>query len=83
MLKPARKRDYEAFGHLLREVRKGAGFTQVRLAKRMREDQATISRMERGVQRVDLIELQRFCRIFGISLTEFVGRFEKAARKRK
>lgn len=82
MLKPSRKREYETFGRLLREARKEASFTQVSLAKRLREDQAMISRMERGVQRVDMIELRRFCRIFGISLAQFVERFEKAARKK-
>ena len=61
---------------LLRDVRHEAGLTQVELAARLDTLQATISNYERGERRLDLIELAKVCQAIGISLREFVDRFE-------
>ncbi len=62
---------------LLRQIRVDAGLTQVDLAKRLREPQAFVSRYETGERRLDLLELREVCRAVGVSLKEFVRRFEK------
>ena len=62
---------------LLRQIRRDAGLTQTDLAKRLREPQAFVSRYETGERRLDLLELKEVCRAVGISLKEFVKRFEK------
>jgi transcriptional regulator with XRE-family HTH domain len=62
---------------LLRQIRLDAGLTQVDLAKRLREPQAFVSRYETGERRLDLLELKEVCRAVGISLKDFVKRFEK------
>ncbi len=46
----------------LREIRIGAGLTQVELAKRARMDQADISRIEKGAKAISLDVLDRLCR---------------------
>ena len=45
----------------LREIRIGAGLTQVELAKRARMDQADISRIEKGAKAISLDVLNRLC----------------------
>jgi hypothetical protein len=37
-----------------------------------------VSGIERGSRRLDLIQLRDICAIFGITLVEFVERFERA-----
>ena len=46
----------------LREIRIGAGLTQVELAKRAGMDQADISRIEKGAKAISLDVLDRLCR---------------------
>ncbi len=46
----------------LREIRIGAGLTQVELAKRARMDQADISRIEKGAKAISLDVLDRLCK---------------------
>jgi transcriptional regulator with XRE-family HTH domain len=62
----------------LRQVRLDADLTQVDLAKRLREPQAFVSRYETGERRLDLLEIREICKAVGISLREFVRRFDKA-----
>ena len=61
---------------LLREVREGAGLRQMELAERLGKPQSFVSKYESGERRLDLIELHQVCRVVGISLVDFVGRFE-------
>lgn len=62
---------------LLVQVRVEAGVTQVELAARLDEVQPWISRVERGVRRLDLVELLLWCEALGISLSTFVQRYER------
>ena len=60
----------------LREIRVAAGFRQSDLAKRLKQPQSFVSKYESGERRLDLIELRQICRAGGISLAEFVRKFE-------
>lgn len=62
---------------LLRRVRKEAGLTQTQLAERLGTLQSRITDYERGVRRLDLMELKQVCEAVGITLPEFVRRFEE------
>lgn len=68
---------HEVLLRLLKEVRREAGMTQVDLASKLKTQQAVVSNYERGERRLDLIELQQICEALGISVSEFVIRFEK------
>ena len=62
---------------LLREARESAGITQVELAKSLKVHQSFVSKIESGERCVDLVELQAICKALGISLTNFVRRYEQ------
>ena len=61
----------------LRTVRSQAGVTQAELARRLKLPQSFVSKYESGERRLDLVELRQICKALGISLVEFVRRFEK------
>ena len=65
---------------LLRQIRQGAGLRQADLARLLGKHQTFVSNYERGSRTLDLLELRQVCRAVGISLAEFVRRFEDAAR---
>ncbi|MBI3343375.1 MAG: helix-turn-helix transcriptional regulator [Gammaproteobacteria bacterium] len=60
---------------LLRQVRLDANLTQLQLAEKIGQTQSYVSKYENGEQRLDLIELEAVCKVIGISLTDFVGRY--------
>jgi transcriptional regulator with XRE-family HTH domain len=74
-------RNYGVFVRLLRQKRKDAGVTQVKLAKMLNDTQAFVSRNESRERRVDLIELEQICGCLGIGLDEFVADYLKAKAK--
>jgi transcriptional regulator with XRE-family HTH domain len=69
--------EHEQFLRLLRQVRREAGLTQAQLAERLGTLQSRITDYERGVRRMDLMELRQVCAAVGIPLLEFVRRFEE------
>jgi transcriptional regulator with XRE-family HTH domain len=72
---------------LLRAVREEAGFSQKELAAALGMGQTIVSKYEHGIRRLDLLELDAICGIVGITLEEFVLRYqlntEKTAQARK
>ena len=77
MAKSIRTREQKAFRELLRQVRDEAGITQAELGRRIGYQAPAVSKMEAGELRVDLVQLLQICRAVGISLGEFVERFER------
>jgi len=64
---------------LLKEVRQAAGLTQAQLAEKLEGLQSEVSNWERGEKRLDLVELCHIVDAVGISLPDFISRFEKIA----
>ncbi|MBK9131253.1 MAG: helix-turn-helix transcriptional regulator [Gammaproteobacteria bacterium] len=79
MTKSISHRNHKVLLELLREARTEAGLTQVEVAKRLHRPQSFVSDYETGVRRLDLIQLQEVCKILGVSLTQFVKRFENSS----
>lgn len=71
---------YERLHALLRQVRIDAGLRQTELAERLRQPQSFVSKYETGERRLDLIEVREICSALGLSLVEFVQRFEDSLR---
>jgi transcriptional regulator with XRE-family HTH domain len=46
------------------------------LARLLKQSQSFVSKYENGERRLDLLELQQICKAAGISLEEFVRKFE-------
>ena len=53
---------------------------QVELAHRLGQPQSFVSKYESGERRLDLLQLRQICEAVGISLPDFVKRFEKSLR---
>ena len=67
----------EIFLSLLRECRQDAGLMQRSLADALGRTQGYVSKVESGELRVDILELRRFCAVFGITLAQFSRRLEQ------
>lgn len=76
MYKTLYSKGNKAFLELLTQSRVDAGLTQVELALRLQEDQSLVSKVERGVRRLDVVELMLWCQALEIPMTEFVRRLE-------
>lgn len=66
------------FLKLLKQCRSEAGLTQEAFAESLGRPQSFVSDMERGLRRLDLIQLRDVCQALGVSLGTFVQRFEDA-----
>lgn len=71
------KAEYQALLELLREIRAGAGLTQTELSALLKRPQSYVSDIERGVRRMDLLQLRDYCTACDQDLVSFVRRFEK------
>lgn len=70
---------YSRFLNQLRAARESVGVSQVELASRLRVEQSLISKCERGVRRLDVVELQLWLRALGLEMGEFVAELERTA----
>jgi len=62
---------YQAFLAKLRRAREEVRLTQVDAAKMLRKPQSYVSKCELGERRVDIIDLQKFAKIYKKSITYF------------
>jgi transcriptional regulator with XRE-family HTH domain len=76
-------REYAALCRLLRETRERAGITQVEVAEKIGETQSYVSKVERGERRLDIVQLQAFCRAMKTTLSAFVAEFEATTRGKR
>ncbi len=72
MIKSAQTKEYADFALRLRRARLDAGLTQIQVAKKLKRPQSYISNIESGQQRVDVVELQTFAKIYAKDTTYFV-----------
>jgi transcriptional regulator with XRE-family HTH domain len=63
---------YKTFRDELENARLEAGLSQAQLAKKVGWDQTYVSKIERGVRRVDVIELIAICEAIGLDPAEFI-----------
>jgi transcriptional regulator with XRE-family HTH domain len=71
MVKSIQTKEYAVFVGRLRTARLDAGLTQIQVAKKLRRPQSHISNIESGQQRVDIIELKRFAKMYGKDIRYF------------
>lgn len=69
----SRSGPYLAFRKRLRSARLGAGLSQAQTARRLGKPQSFISKCESGERRVDVVELRRFARVYGVPFGYFFG----------
>ncbi len=72
------KAEYQPLLELLREIRIKAELNQTELSALLGRPQSYVSDVERGIRRMDLLQLREYCLACGQELVSFVRRFEKA-----
>ncbi len=72
MPKPLRTQQNEIFLALLRDRREALGLRQADLAERLGQTQATVSRVETGETRLDIIELRTWLQALNVSFLAFM-----------
>ena len=72
MKKSIHTKEYAYFVERLCKARLEKGLTQSQVAKKLKRPQSHISNIETGQQRVDVVELQRFAKMYGKDITYFV-----------
>lgn len=65
------------FAELLRDTRKNAGLTQVQLSSHMERAQTFASEAERGLRKLDVIQVRDWCRVCGVKLVDLIAEFER------
>ncbi len=72
MVKSIHTKEYAYFVERLRKARIEAKLTQAQIAKKIGRPQSHISNVESGQQRVDVIELKRFAKLYGREINYFL-----------
>lgn len=75
--------EYTVVTQLLVETRKQAGVTQVELAATLGCTQSFVSKVERGENRLDVIQLRTILSALGMTLASFVKELEQRLPKPK
>jgi transcriptional regulator with XRE-family HTH domain len=75
--------EYAVLLRLLRETREQAEMTQVELAEKLQQSQSFVSKFERGDRRIDVVQLRTICQVLGVTLGQFIERFESELSSRK
>jgi transcriptional regulator with XRE-family HTH domain len=65
---------YASLLRTLRKVLRAAKLTQTEVAEHFDRHASFISKIESGERRIDVVELAEFCRLYGISLADFLKR---------
>lgn len=76
MSKPLHDARYKRMLDLLIAARGKKGLSQRDLASRLSEDQSYVSKCERGIRRLDVIELRDWVSALGLKLSSFAKRLE-------
>jgi transcriptional regulator with XRE-family HTH domain len=72
MVKSIHTKEYAYFVERLVQARFEAGLTQVQVAKKLKRPQSHISNVESGQQRVDVVELQTFAKLYNKDINYFI-----------
>jgi transcriptional regulator with XRE-family HTH domain len=72
MTRSRQTKEYAYFVERLRKAREEAGLTQVEVAKKLKRPQSYVSNVESGQQRVDVVELQKFAKLYGKDTNYFI-----------
>lgn len=72
MPKSQHTRKYHRLLLTLREARERAGLTQLDVAEKLSTYASYVSKCESGERRIDVAELADFCRLYRVSLVDFL-----------
>jgi transcriptional regulator with XRE-family HTH domain len=72
MVDTIRTKRYANFVEKLKQARLDSGLRQIDVAKKLKRTQSYVSRVEVGEQRLDILELQKFAKLYDKPLEWFV-----------
>jgi len=72
MKRSLHSKEYKEFTKRLHTARLESGLTQVQVAKKLKRPQSYVSNIESGQQRVDVVELQKFAKMYKKDITYFI-----------
>ena len=72
MVDTIRTKEYSRFINKLRKARHEAGLRQIDVAKKLRRTQSYVSRVEQGEQRLDILELKKFAKLYKKDINYFL-----------
>lgn len=73
---------YKSFCELLIKVRKDAGFSQAKLAKKLKKHQSFISKIEQGERTLNIIETIEILKILKVDIHLFINNLEEATKQK-
>ncbi|MBU4281593.1 MULTISPECIES: helix-turn-helix transcriptional regulator [Comamonadaceae] len=71
------------FTELLRSARSDSGMSQIELGERLGVHQSVVSKVERGVRRLDVVELRAWLSALSVPLLDFVERLDRELASRE
>jgi transcriptional regulator with XRE-family HTH domain len=77
MPKSIYRTEYTTLRELIRELRLAQGVTQETLSEQLGRSQSFISDIERGLRRIDALELRDLCLLLDTDLPDFISELEK------
>ncbi|MCF7816167.1 MAG: helix-turn-helix domain-containing protein [Candidatus Pacebacteria bacterium] len=72
MIDTIRRKEYADFIGKLRKAWLDAGLRQIDVAKKLKRTQSYVSRVEVGEQKLDILELQKFAKLYNKPLDYFI-----------
>lgn len=72
MKRSLHSKEYKEFTERLRTARVESGLTQVQVAKKLKRPQSYVSNIESGQQRVDVVELKKFAKLYDKDINYFI-----------
>lgn len=72
MVDTIRSKEYADFVGKLRQARLDAGLRQIDVAKKLKRTQSYVSRIEVGEQRLDILELKKFAKLYNKDINYFI-----------
>ena len=76
MTKAIYREEYSVFLAVLKRRRLEAGLTQEACSTALGRPQSFMSDVERGIRRLDIIQIRDLCKVMGCDLTELISEFE-------
>lgn len=81
MTKTIYRREHEIFLQVLKRMRVESGLTQAQCSTALGRPQSFMSDVERGVRRLDTVQLRDLCVVLGTDLTTFSTSYEAALKE--
>lgn len=78
MTKAIYRREHVIFLQELKRMRVESGMTQAQCSAALGRPQSFMSDVERGVRRLDMVQLRDLCLVLGSDLVSFTNIFEQA-----